>query len=187
MLDKYIVIGGSAGSFPVITQILCELPKDFPYTIFMCLHRLKHVRNGFIEALSIRSQLPIVEPDDKQIIEKNTVYLAPANYHMYVENSEMISLSAENVVNHSRPSIDLTFISAARTFKSSAIAILLSGANKDGALGMKAIKDFGGKTIIQDPEECQVKTMTTAAQKVTQIDYTLTTPEIIDYLKKLAY
>ncbi len=82
---KAIVIGGSAGSFQGITKILSQLPKTFPLPIIMCLHRLKHVRNGFVEALSIKSVFPVVEPYDKEQIKKGGVYLAPSNYHMSVE------------------------------------------------------------------------------------------------------
>ena len=140
---KYIIIGGSAGSFQIVTEILSALPKNYKLPIFLCLHRLKHVRAGFVEALSIKSNLKIIEPNDKEIIKKGTVYLAPANYHMYFELSNYIALSTEESVNHSRPSIDISFISAAYTYRDKLIGILLSGANKDGALGMREIKEQG--------------------------------------------
>lgn len=181
----HIVIGGSAGSFQSITQILAALPKTYPYPVFLCLHRLKHVRNGFVEALSIKSKLPVLEPKDKQEFLPGNVYLAPANYHMYLEFGNTFALTTEEVINHSRPSIDLTFMSAAYTLKNKVLGILLSGANKDGALGLKAIKDAGGKVIVQSPEECQVKTMTTAAIKATSVDHILYTQQIIDYLLRL--
>src|SRR5258706_12934373 len=82
---KAIVIGGSAGSFQGITKILSQLPKTFPLPIIMCLHRLKHVRNGFVEALSIKSVFPVAEAYAKEQIKKGGVYLAPFNYHMSVE------------------------------------------------------------------------------------------------------
>lgn len=182
---KYIVIGGSAGSFQVVTQILSSLPKNFELPIFLCLHRLKHIRSGFIEALSIKSKLQLIEPNDKTHIRPGVVYLAPANYHMYTELGNTIALSTEPPVNHSRPSIDLTFMSAAYTFKEKVIGIILSGANKDGAIGLKMIKDSGGLAIVQDPEECQVKTMTSAAMKATEVDHVFTTKQIIDFLHKL--
>jgi len=109
MSYKAIIIGGSAGSFQVITKILANLPSGFDIPIFLCLHRLKHVRTGFEEALSIKSTLPIIEPYDKQHIRPGKIYLAPANYHMYMELGNTFSLSTEPPVNHSRPSIDLSF------------------------------------------------------------------------------
>ncbi|MBI4647934.1 MAG: chemotaxis protein CheB [Bacteroidia bacterium] len=185
MIYRYIIIGGSAGSFQIVTKILSALPKSFNKTIFLCLHRLKHVRSGFVEALSIKSNIQILEPYDKEHIKPGKVYLAPANYHMYFELGNYMALSTEEPVNHSRPSIDLSFFSAAFTFKNNLIGIILSGANKDGALGLKNIKDNGGLTVVQDPAECQVKTMTTAAIQTTKVDYILTSDQIINFLLKL--
>ncbi len=185
MKSKFVIIGGSAGSFQVVTKILANLPNDFNIPLFLCLHRLKHIRSGFVEALSIKSSLPIVEPRDKEHIRTGRVYLAPANYHMYIELGNNIALSTEDAVNHSRPSIDLSFFSAAYAYKSKLIGIILSGANRDGAAGLKSIKDAGGTVIVQDPEECQVKTMTSAALKATEADYVYKTDEIIEFLRRL--
>jgi len=182
---KAIVIGGSAGSFQGITQILSSIPADFSLPIILCLHRLKHVRNGFVEALSIKSIKPVVEPYDKENIKRGKVYLAPANYHLSIELGNSIALSTEEMFNNSRPAIDITLETAAYNYRDKLIGILLSGANKDGALGMKRIKDRKGLTIIQDPEECMIDTMPTAAKKITEIDYTLKVQEIIQFLKEL--
>jgi len=182
---KYIIIGGSAGSFQTVTSILGALPAGFPYPVFLCLHRLKHVRTGFVEALSIKSSLKVVEPDDKEFIRQNRAYLAPANYHMYFELGNHIALSTEESVNHSRPSIDISFASAAYTYKSKLIGIILSGANKDGAFGLSQVKENGGLTIVQDPEECQVRTMTSAAIGATDVDHVFKVDEIINFLQKL--
>ncbi|ANQ49051.1 chemotaxis protein CheB [Flammeovirga yaeyamensis] len=182
---KGIVIGGSAGSFKPITQLLADLPKDFPIPIFLCLHRLKHVRHGFIEALSIRSKKQIIEPQDKETIRPGMVYLAPANYHMCIELGNSISLSTEGLINNSRPSIDLTFHTAAYTFKEKMIGILYSGANKDGAEGMKSVKDKGGYTIIQDPDESLMATMPQSAQAITDIDLCLESEKIKNFLLRL--
>lgn len=181
----HIVIGGSAGSFQTVTALLASIPRNFQHTIFLCLHRLKNVRGGFVEALSLKSNIPICEPNDKDTAMPGVAYLAPANYHMYVDANNQFSLSTEEPINHSRPSIDVTFCSIANTYKEDAIGILLSGANKDGALGLKAIKDAGGTVIVQSPDECQVKTMTMAAIKTTEVDYIMLTNNIIDYLKNL--
>jgi two-component system chemotaxis response regulator CheB len=182
---KAIVIGGSAGSFQGITQILSSIPADFSLPIILCLHRLKHVRNGFVETLSIKSIKPVVEPYDKENIKRGKVYLAPANYHLSIELGNSIALSTEEMFNNSRPSIDITLETAAYNYRDKLIGILLSGANKDGALGMKRIKDRKGLTIIQDPEECMIDTMPNAAKKITEIDYTLKVQEIIQFLKEL--
>lgn len=182
---KAVIIGGSAGSFQVITRILNSIPKDFPLPVLLCLHRLKHIRSGFVEALSLKSNIPIEEPFDKETLKPGKAYLAPANYHMYVELVNRIALSTEETVNHSRPSIDLSFITAANAYRDKLIAIILSGANKDGALGLKKVYDNGGVAIVQDPNECEVKTMTQSALQLTKVNFVYSTEQIISYLKKL--
>ena len=182
---KAVVIGGSAGSFQGITKILSQLPKTFPLPIIMCLHRLKHVRNGFVEALSIKSVFPVVEPYDKEQIKKGGVYLAPSNYHMSVELGNYFAMSTEEMMNNSRPAIDITLGTAAYVYREKLIGILLSGANRDGGLGMKHIKDKGGLTIVQEPTECMIDTMPKAAMALTQIDHVLKVDEIVSLMNEL--
>jgi two-component system, chemotaxis family, protein-glutamate methylesterase/glutaminase len=182
---KAVVIGGSAGSFQGVVKILSQLPKGFPLPIIMCLHRLKHVRNGFVEALSIKSVVQVTEPNDKEAIKKGSVYLAPANYHMSVELGNYFALSTEEMVNNSRPSIDITLGTCAFVYKEKLVGILLSGANRDGALGMKNIHERGGVTIVQEPSECMIDTMPRAALGATQIDHTLKIDQIVEFLKDL--
>ena len=182
---KAVVIGGSAGSFQGVVKILAQLPKGFPLPIIMCLHRLKHVRNGFVEALSIKSVVQVNEPHDKENIKKGSVYLAPANYHMSVELGHSFALSTEEMVNNSRPAIDITLSSCAFVYKEKLVGILLSGANKDGALGMKHIHDRNGLTIVQEPTECMIDTMPKAALAATEIDYVMKVDQIVEFLKEL--
>lgn len=182
---KAVVIGGSAGSFQVITRILSQLPSNFQLPIIMALHRLKHVRNGFVEALSIKSNLPVQEPEDKETIKKGVAYLAPANYHLSIELGNSFSLSTEEMINNSRPAIDITLETAAYVYREKTIGILLSGANKDGAWGIKRIKDKGGIVIVQDPDECTIKTMPVAAMQITPVDYVLRSEKIIQFLLEI--
>ena len=113
---KAVVIGGSAGSFQGVVKILSQLPPGFPLPIIMCLHRLKHVRNGFVEALSIKSVGQVVEPNDKENIKKGSVYLAPANYHMSIELGNHFALSTEEMINNSRRSAPAVSSATSRTF-----------------------------------------------------------------------
>jgi two-component system chemotaxis response regulator CheB len=182
---KAVVIGGSAGSFQGMVKILSQLPKGFPLPIVMCLHRLKHVRNGFVEALSIKSVVQVTEPHDKENIKKGGVYLAPANYHMSMELGNYFALSTEEMINNSRPSIDITLSTCAFVFKERLVGILLSGANRDGAAGMKSIHEKGGLTIVQEPSECMIDTMPRAAMAATAIDYVLKVDQIVEFLKEL--
>lgn len=182
---KAVVIGGSAGSFRVIVKILKALPKDYKLPIILSMHRLKHVREGFLEALQIKSNLKLVEPYDKERIKSGNVYLAPANYHMLVELNRSFALSTEEMVNFSRPSIDLTLQTTGYVYRNKLVGIILSGANRDGAWGLKKIKEYGGETIIQTPSDCKVPIMPNAAKSIVEVDYEMTTNEIIDYLIKL--
>jgi two-component system chemotaxis response regulator CheB len=179
---KAIVIGGSAGSFQVVTKILSSLPSSLSIPVFLSLHRLKHVRSGFLEALSLKSNLPIIEPNDKDQVKPGRAYLAPANYHMYIDMGSRIALSTEEPIHHSRPSIDLSFYTAALAYREKLVGIILSGANNDGAWGLKKVKDYNGIAIVQDPNECQVRTMTEASLKLTQVDHVFKTDQIINYL-----
>lgn len=185
MADKYIVIGGSAGSFQVILEIIENLPKNYPFPIFLVLHRLKEIRTGFVEALSTKSKLHITEPNDKEPIVNGVIYLAPANYHMYFDFNHIITLSTEEPVNHSRPSIDITFMSAAYVFANKTVGILLSGANKDGALGLKTIHDNGGITIVQNPANAQIATMPQAALQIFNPQKILNSEEIVKFVTKI--
>jgi two-component system chemotaxis response regulator CheB len=182
---KAVVIGGSAGSFQVIIRILAQLPQDFPLPVIMCLHRLKHVRNGFVEALSLKSKLQVSEPTDKETIKKGAAYLAPANYHMSVEIGNSFALSTEEMLHSSRPAIDITLGSAAFVFKEKLIGILLSGANRDGAAGMKKVAERGGLTIVQEPAECVIDTMPKAALAITKVDHVLSINDIVGFFLEL--
>lgn len=148
----------------------------------MCLHRLKHVRHGFVEALNLKSNLPVVEPDDKEPIKNGRVYLAPANYHLYIELGNYFALSTEEMVKYSRPSIDLTFDTASYFYRDRMIGIMLTGANSDGAEGMKIAKNRGAFTIVQSPVEAAIKTMPEAAIRAASIDLVLPSAGIIDFI-----
>jgi two-component system, chemotaxis family, protein-glutamate methylesterase/glutaminase len=181
---KAIMIGGSAGSFQVVANILSAIPHDLDIPVFLCLHRLKHVRSGFVEALSLKSNIPVVEPFDKESIKPGRAYLAPANYHMFIELGNRFALSTEEPINHSRPSIDLTFSTAAQAYRNKLIGVILSGANKDGAFGLKKISELGGLTIVQDPQDCDVKTMSEAALQLTKANYIYSADKILNFFKQ---
>ncbi|NPA36448.1 MAG: chemotaxis protein CheB [Chlorobi bacterium] len=183
---KAVVIGGSAGSFSVVSKILSKMSPDFPLPVIVCMHRLKHVRSGLVEGLNLKSKIKVVEPCDKDKIEGNKVYLAPSNYHLFIEFDNTFSLSTESVHNHSRPAIDYTFSSAAYTYRDKVLGIILTGANKDGANGLKDIHDKNGTTIVQDPASCDIDTMTKAALNLFEPDYILTPEKIAEYLNQLA-
>ena len=185
MKHTAMVIGGSAGSFRVILQMLEEIPENISMPVFLCLHRLKQVRKGFEETLANISPLPLKEPSDKEDIRSGCLYLAPANYHMLIENQKMISLSIDDPIQYSRPSIDVCFATAAEVYGKGLLAILLSGANQDGTEGLATVKRLGGYAIVQDPADCEIATMCESAIKLTIPDQILTIPEIIEFVSLL--
>ncbi len=183
---RVIVIGGSAGSFQVVTKILLSLPADFQIPIVMCLHRLKHVREGFVESLQLKSKIKIKEPLDKEQIKPNMVYLAPSNYHLLCDIGGSFVLSRDIMVKYSRPSIDLTYETFSYAYKEKMLAIILSGANTDGADGMAVAHERGAKTIIQSVDESSVKTMPAGAKALFKPAHEFTTDQIIKYLIDLS-
>jgi len=182
---KIAVIGGSAGSFNLVRRILESLPASFPLPVLLCLHRRRDYRNGFVESLNPGSNLKVVEPLDKDPIKRGFVYLAPSNYHLIVESNETISLSTGEEENYSRPSIDLTFETAAEAYGEKMIAILLSGANSDGAKGIASSKLKKAMTIVQSPEDAPFDTMPREALKLFNPDRIMSCDDIIGFLKSL--
>jgi two-component system, chemotaxis family, protein-glutamate methylesterase/glutaminase len=182
---EVVLIGGSAGSFPVVNTILEYLPSDYSLPVVLCLHRLRDKREGFREALEIKSRLPVLEPNDKDTIVEGNVYLAPSNYHLLIENPYTFALSTTELVQFSRPSIDVLFESAADAWGPNVLAIVLSGANRDGAFGMKWLKRKGGFNVVQDPKTCTMPTMPEACIGMTEIDLVLDVTDIISLLLQL--
>lgn len=157
--SKVVVIGGSAGSLEVIINIIQSLPHETGDVFIVILHR-KNDKDSVLEDLfSYKTYLRVSEVEDKDMIQPNTIYIAPPDYHLLVENERLFSLDSSEKVHFSRPSIDVTFESVADTFKDRVIGILLSGANADGAAGIAHIKTMGGHTIVQNPETAEVAFM----------------------------
>ncbi|MDR3681716.1 MAG: chemotaxis protein CheB [Flavipsychrobacter sp.] len=183
-MTEVLAIGGSAGSLPVITDILNALPADFNYAIIIVLHRLKNVFSEMDKVLvNYRTDLTIKEPEDKEPVKKHHIYLAPQNYHLLVEEEKTFSLDYSELVNHSRPSIDVTFDSLARVYGPLVTCILLSGANRDGATGLHKVIEHGGIGIVQDPETAEYTSMPLAAIQLNK-KITIQTPEeIVNYIR----
>lgn len=184
-MSKIIVIGGSAGSFRIVSKILASIPAKYPFPIVVCMHRLRNIRSCFVETLSINSNFRIKEVFDKEKIQASTAYIAPANYHLYINFGKSFSLSVEPPVNHSRPSIDMTMETAAEVYLDEVVGVLLSGANNDGARGMKKIHENGGATLVQDPDTCEISTMPKSCLQLFTPTYVLDVETIIEIILNL--
>ena len=183
--SRLIVIGGSSGSLQVVLEILTRIPSSYPVAILLILHRGNSFESLLTDLLIIKSNLPVREVEEKEKIIAPHVYLAPADFHVLIEKNKTFSLDYSEKLNYSRPSIDVSFISAATVYGEKLTGILLSGANDDGAEGVKKIKEYGGHTIIQDPESASVNYMPRQAILKSRIDEVLNTEGIIRYLISL--
>lgn len=166
---EMVVIGGSAGSLQVILEMIKNLKENLQFPIVLVLHRKAHSTNILQTLLQQFISAEVVEIDDKSEIENGKLYIAPADYHLLFENKKTMSLDSSEKMNYSRPSIDVTFRSAAEVFGENLVGILLSGANADGVEGLYYIKKNNGRVWIQDPETAEVNFM--PKQAVEEIDY----------------
>jgi two-component system chemotaxis response regulator CheB len=160
---KAIVIGTSAGGLSALSALLEKLPPDYQLPIIVVQHRAKDQKNLLEEVLQLKCKIRIKQADEKEKIEKSIVYIAPPDYHLLIENDLTFSLSSDELVSYSRPSIDVLFESAAISYREALIGIILTGANNDGASGLQNIKKYGGLTIAQSPAEAQFPHMPGAA------------------------
>lgn len=164
-----LLIGGSAGSLNAILQILPSLPVLSDLAIIIVLHR-RSGESQLPEILSDKTAWRVKEAEEKESIEPGTIYLAPADYHLLIEQDKTFSLDYSEKVNYSRPAIDVTFETAAEAYGPSVMALLLSGANQDGTEGMRKIKEAGGYLMVQDPAEAIVSYMPQYAIEMNPVD-----------------
>jgi len=181
-----VVIGGSAGSISVISELIEALPSPFNFTVVIVLHRSKNVISEMEQILAVkRKEIMVKEPDDKEPIQKNCVYLAPQNYHLLIEETHSFCLDYSEPVFYSRPSIDVTFESIAEIYTEKAVAILLSGANGDGSQGMAEIIARGGIGIVQEPSTAEYPIMPQQALDTNAEAKAWTPTQIAAYLHTL--
>ncbi|MES2476305.1 MAG: chemotaxis protein CheB [Verrucomicrobiota bacterium] len=158
-----VVIGASAGAIDALSVILPALPTSFPLPVLIVVHVPGHPQSMLAELFGNRCALLVKEAEDKETIRPGTVYFAPSDYHLLVEPDFTLSLSSDEPVLYSRPAIDVLFQSAADAYGDGLTGIILTGANSDGAAGLRAIRDAGGTALIQDPATAQGTAMPRAA------------------------
>jgi two-component system chemotaxis response regulator CheB len=180
---KAVVLGASAGAVEALSAILPELPEDFKLPVIIVVHVPPDRRNMLAELFEAKCRIPVREAMDKEPVSGNTIYFAPADYHLLVEADHSLALSNDEPVLFSRPSIDVLFESAADAYGASLIAILLTGANSDGAMGVKAVEAAGGTVIVQIPHDAFARAMPEAAIAICPNARVMTLCEIAAYLK----
>lgn len=173
-----VAIGASAGGVDALLQVLGDLPASFGLPILAVLHLPQDRDSRLAEVFRQHVRLPVQEAADKMPIVPGTLYFAGAGYHLSVERGRSLSLSCESPRHYSRPSIDILLESAADVYGRRLAAILLTGANQDGAAGLAYVKRAGGLAIVQNPAQAQVPTMPQAAIQYLQPDLILSLPQI---------
>lgn len=173
-----VAIGASAGGVQALGGLLSALPADFPAAVAIVLHIPPDHASLLAELYETRCALPIKEVEDKETIMPGTVYFAAPDYHMLIEPDRSFSLSCDEPVNFSRPSIDLLLESAACAYGSRVLGIILTGASGDGAQGLASLRRQGGMAWIQDPDEAYAKTMPSAALALAGADRVLRLDEM---------
>lgn len=184
MKYKAIVIGTSAGGVEALKIVLKDLELTIQLPIIIVIH-IKERTDGFSKIYQTLNKLTIKEAEDKEEIKNGVIYFAPSDYHLSIEDNYTFSLSVEEKVNYSRPSIDILFESAAEVYTDNLLGIILTGANSDGALGLEKIEKLGGKCIVQDPEEAYFDIMPLSALEYISTSEVMNLNLINRYIKKL--
>ena len=180
-----VIIAGSAGGLEAMLRILSPLPPGYRLPVIALLHLPHSGDSKLAEVFGARLAMPVEEGVDKAHISPGTLYVAPGGYHLLVEHDFSLALSCEAPVHYSRPSIDVLMESAADAWGQRLAAILLTGANDDGAEGLARVGEQGGLTVVQDPDEAAIATMPRAAIKRRAPDLVLTLDRIRALLLEL--
>lgn len=181
-----IVIGTSAGALESLSAVLPMLPEDYALPVMVVVHLPPDKKSIMAELLQRKCAMKVREAEDKEPIEPGTIYLAPPDYHLLVEPDRRLSLSSEEPVRYSRPSIDVLFDTAADAYGETLLGVILSGANSDGAQGLKTILAAGGQAVVQRPETAYSAAMPQAALEINPDAHALNLDRIGLYLQKLS-
>ncbi|HMK06606.1 MAG TPA: chemotaxis protein CheB [Flavobacterium sp.] len=179
---KVLLIGGSAGSLDVLMKILPKLPRITAFAMVIVLHRKSSEDTTLEELIAMKTPTPVMEVEDKVLLQPGFIYVAPSDYHLLFEKNHLLSLDISEKIHYSRPSIDVAFESAAEAYGSLVTAMLLSGANADGTAGLIAVKEAKGTTVIQQPDTAEIAFMPENAQKFANPDHILNIPELLSYI-----
>jgi two-component system chemotaxis response regulator CheB len=182
---RVIIIGGSAGSLHVLMQILPELPLNKSLAIVIVVHRKSSDEETLEELIQLKSKTEVRPVEDKISLLPGYIYVAPSNYHLLFEKNNLLALDTSEKINYSRPSIDVSFESAAEVYKDKLTGVLLSGSNTDGTKGLIAIKSNGGTIVVQDPNSAEMPFMPNYAIQNTTPDFILDIPQMIDFILNL--
>jgi len=182
-----VVIGASAGGLQALSTILRQLPQNYALPVIVVQHIAEDMTPLLADYLDKCHDISVREAEELQPIESGTVYIAPASYHLLIEEDKTFSLSIDPRVQYARPSIDVLFESAADVFGANLVGVILTGANSDGSQGLRTIKAMGGMTVVQNPDTAESPEMPSMAIAGTTVDHLLTVEEIGLLLAELTH
>ncbi len=180
-----VVIGGSAGGLESVRTIVHGLPADFTLPVLAVLHLHPKYVSHAAEILRRHTKLEVKDAEDQETITRGRVYMAPPNRHLLV-NLGVLNLADTPALNFSRPSVDRTFESVAKTYGSQVIGVVLSGSGRDGSEGLRAIKEAGGFAIVEDPLTARFPGMPSAAVSASSVDRIVPLDDIAPLLLELS-
>ncbi|MBD1433869.1 chemotaxis protein CheB [Sphingobacterium sp. DN00404] len=183
--NEVVLVGGSAGSYTLITDMMAALPETFSPAIIIVIHRNPRFTTKIEDTLSTRLQKEVVQAADKAAILKGGIYFAAPGYHLLVEPDKTFSLDISERIHFSRPSIDVLFETAADVFLDRCTAFLLSGANQDGTDGIRQLQRMGAKVIVQSPTEASISTMPKHAIEASERVDIYSNRQILSYFRNL--
>ncbi|MFH2131810.1 MAG: chemotaxis protein CheB [bacterium] len=180
-----VVMGVSTGGLKALETVLRQLTGEFSLPVMIVQHRIAHSDDFLCRFLAGVCPLKVMEAEEKSRVKNGHVYIAPPDYHLQVEMDRTLSLSVDPPVNYSRPSVDVLFQTAAEVFQDRLVGVILTGANRDGSLGLAEIKRFGGLAVVQDPDTALAPEMPRSAIKTACVDHVLALEDIGRFLAQL--
>jgi two-component system chemotaxis response regulator CheB len=177
-----VAIASSAGGVTALSELLAELPSSFPSTILIVQHLSPNYVSHLAEILARKAQLPVKPAENGEKARPGTIYVAPPDQHLLISADRTLSLTQTELVHFLRPSADVLIKSIAAAYGKRAIAVVLTGTGTDGAMGVKAIHQTGGKVIVQDPQTAEFNAMPKNAIATGSVDFILPLPEIAEKL-----
>ncbi|WP_134091417.1 chemotaxis protein CheB [Olivibacter sp. XZL3] len=182
---ELLIIACSAGGMLLLIDLLANLKGDVGFAVLVIVHRNDKYQSSLEQMAQMKCKLRVKSAEEKEVIQPGVVYFAPAGYHVLIERNRTVSLDASEPVHYCRPSIDVSMQSAAEVYGSGVIAILLSGANRDGADGMRAVYKYGGITLVQNPADAEIDMMPRAAIETKAVVSILSDEQLKQYCREL--
>jgi two-component system chemotaxis response regulator CheB len=182
---KAVVIGASAGAVQALQAVLPTLPANYALPVLVVVHVPPGRSNVLLPLFQAKCRIPVKEAEDKEQGVGGVIYFAPSDYHLLVETDGTLALSSDEAVNYSRPSIDVLFESAADAYGQGLVGVILTGANNDGAAGLKAVVGAGGVAIVENPADAYASAMPYAALEACPTATSMNLGAIALYLSSL--